>query len=589
MKKNIFLISCVISIIILILSNCPVEQPSTTTTYQKINRSNSFSGTSPEIFHINTNTYTELSYTLSNLNNNDVYYIFTNISTSSDKKNPVVYKNNNQIEENKSFSISKNRNIVSNSYIKDKEIVKEFNSNPEDFLNKHKSNSPIIEKRSNILPPHPRKATVGEQKTFFNLNYNGGWSIEYIPSTCRFSQNIKGKNLNIYVADDCWYIGGTKTYKVNDTMVAAMADKFLKADTTNDIYTLISGIYGSHWGLHNYPGFIPSSEEDNITILLYDIDNDNGNTTGGVVLGYFWAKDNYLNSELKKYTGLTEGGSNECTMFYIDACLFAKGDGLWDITDNYPIQMISTLAHELQHMIHFYQKVIKNNLSKSSDVWLDEMCSLMAEDFASEKIGFNGPRGIDYNDGTAGSPSNSNGRLPLYNNNNDDSVIVWLDGDDVLRSYSIVYSFGAYLARNFGGVKLFKNIVQNPYINYLAINNALSSLGYSETFSSCLQKWGAAVICSDQLTMSTGYSYNKGTWFTSTSDNTIDYNIGSINMFNYDPTPLIYENYQEVGYPYYSSLKKSSNRYYKRASGFSGTLKDLIRLEDTVRLTVVVK
>ncbi len=251
--------------------------------------------------------------------------------------------------------------------------------------------------------------------------------------------------------------------------------------------------------------------------------------------------------------------------------------------------MISTLAHELQHMIHFYQKVIKNNLSKSSDVWLDEMCSLMAEDFASEKIGFNGPRGIDYNDGTAGSPSNSNGRLPLYNNNNDDSVIVWLDGDDVLRSYSIVYSFGAYLARNFGGVKLFKNIVQNPYINYLAINSAFSSLGYSETFSSCLQKWGAAVICSDQLTMSTGYSYNKGTWFTSTSDNTIDYNIGSINMFNYDPTPLIYENYQEVGYPYYSSLKKSSNRYYKRASGFSGTLKDLIRLEDTVRLTVVVK
>lgn len=594
MKKNISLIATlVISTIILIISSCPIAEVPTTTviTYQKISRSNTFSGTSPQIFHIDTTTYTELSYTLSGLSNNSVYYIFTNISPSYDKNNPIVYKNNNMSDSlNTTFSMSQKRSVTSSFYIKDKEIIKEFNRNPKDFLNKHKTNNPIVDKRQSITILSPRKATLGELKNFYNLIYNGEWSIENILSTCRFTETIKGKTLNIYVANDCWYIGGTKTYKVDETMVQAMADRFLKTDTSDDIYTLVTGIYGSHWGPHTYNNvFIPSTEENNITILLYDIDNDNGNTAGGVVLGYFWAKDNYLNSELKKYTGLSQGGSNECTMFYIDACLFAKKDGItWEITDSDPANIISTLSHEAQHMIHFYQKVIKNKLSNSSDVWIDEMCSLMAEDFVAKKIGVNGPRGVAYDNGSAGSPNNTSGRLPLYNDYNDDSVVVWLLDQDVLRSYSIAYSFGAYLARNFNGVNLFKNIVQNPYINYQAITNAVNSLGYSETFGTLLQKWGASVICSNNTSMELKYSYNRGDWFDSTNDSGLIYEIGSINMFNYSPEPLLYDG-TSVGSPYYSSIKKASNRYYLRGSSISGTLKDIIKLDDTIRLTIVVK
>ncbi len=469
----------------------------------------------------------------------------------------------------------------------------EFNSDPKNFLEKNKAKtmvSDIISMNKSIFE-QPRKTVLGEQRGFYNLEYNNGWTLTTIPATCKFTATIKGKTLDIFVANDCWYVGGTKTYRVNESMINQLADKFLKTDTTDDIYTLLSNIYGSHWGPHTYTSqFIPAEKKDNITILLYDIDNDDGNTDGSFVVGFFWAKDNYLNSELKKYTGLPEGGSNELTMFYIDACLFAKGESLWEITDTYPSMVISTLSHELQHMIHFYQKVIKNSLSKSSDVWLDEMCSLMAEDFVASKIAIdNGPRGVSYSDPTAGVPPISEGRLPLYNESNDDSVVEWLSGSSVLRSYSIAYAFGAYLGRNFGGVQLFKRIVQNPYTNHQAITNALNSLGYSDTFSTVLQKWGVAVLCSDILTMSEGYSYNKGAWFNSTSDNGITYQIGSINMFNYSTQPFIYQDSGEIGYPYYTYIKKASNRYYQRAANFTGTFKDLIRIDDTVRLTVVVK
>lgn len=594
MIKNKFLIFFILSVFILSIFffSCPVEQEvvSTTILYKKVSKSNSFSGITPAFFYIDTNTYTDLSYTLSGLNNNEVYYIFTNISTYNSKNNPIVSTNQNIMNNNAIFRRESN---IFYSYKKDKYFIKEFNSNPEEFFKKHKSTKSVISDfgmNKNILEG-PRKATLGESRNFYNLVYNNSWQLTLISATCRYTNTIKDKTLDIFVADDCWYIGGSKTYLVNPAMIDEIVNKFLRSDTTDDIYTLVTNIYGSHWGNHSYTSkYIPPEKENNVTILLYDIDNDNGQTDGPFVAGFFWAKDNYLNSELIKYTGLTEGGSNELTMFYIDACLLAKKEGLtWEITDPYPNMIISTIVHELQHMIHFYQKVIKNNLTSSSEIWLDEMCSLMTEEFLSSKIGFEGPRGIAYNIADAGTPNNSSGRLPLYNEYNDDSVVEWLDGADVLRSYSMSYAFGAYLARNFGGVNLFKRIVQNPYTNYQAINNALSSLGYSDNFTSVLKKWGVSMLCSDILTMQEGYSYNKADWFDSTNDVGVNYRIGSINMFNYSPSPSLYEGYSEIGYPYYSVIKKASNRYYKRVSNFTGTFKDLIRIDDTVRLTVVVK
>ena len=81
--------------------------------------------------------------------------------------------------------------------------------------------------------------------------------------------------------------------------------------------------------------------------------------TEGGVAGYFYAKDNFKSSYYS--------GSNQRIMFYLDAVMFANGDGIdgtdWDVSDPSPGDIVSTLTHEFQHMIHFYQKQIKSELT----------------------------------------------------------------------------------------------------------------------------------------------------------------------------------------------------------------------------------
>ena len=156
---------------------------------------------------------------------------------------------------------------------------------------------------------------------------------------------------------------------------------------------------------------IPKNDE--ITILLTDIDEDNS-ANGGVV-GFFWSKDNFL--------ATTVAGSNERVMFYIDSVMFANGDNGWDIDDYWPKELISTLAHEFQHMINFYQKYIL--LDTDTDTWINEMLSESTEDLVATKIRHIGPRGVDYMDGSAGDPGNTLGRYPLFNANNTLSLTSW--------------------------------------------------------------------------------------------------------------------------------------------------------------------
>ncbi|MBN2546878.1 MAG: hypothetical protein JXB50_13845, partial [Spirochaetes bacterium] len=237
--------------------------------------------------------------------------------------------------------------------------------------------------------------------------------------------------------------------------------------------------------------------------------------------------------------------------------------------------------------------------SIGTQTWLNEMCSLVAEDLIADKLQVNGPRGITYSDPTAGSTNNESGRLPLYNAYNDDSVNYWQSGDEVLRSYAINYAFGAYLARNFGGANLFNKIVQCEYSDEQAINYALNDLGYTaENFTTALQKWGAANLLSDNLSPPAGYyKYNQGDiWFTSTKGS-ITYNLGSINLYNYkyidesytQTGPYIYI-FTPVGSPIYPYLFYSSNRYYRAGNNITGILSESIDLKNSnVKLTVVIK
>ena len=215
-------------------------------------------------------------------------------------------------------------------------------------------------------------------------------------------------------------------------------------------------------------------------------------------------------------------------MFYLDAEWLATAEGsTWEITDRRPSQAITTLAHEFQHLIHFYQKPVLQDTS--SETWLNEMSSEVAEDLVNDKIGVIGPRGVAHDDPTAGEPGIKRGRMPLFNLYNDLQVTRW-DGD--LANYSINYAMGAYLARTYGGAALFSAIVQSDQAGVDAVDAALQALGHDASFGQALADWGTAVVLSDNTDAPAPYRYNTGDWRYSRNGG-VEYRLGSINLFNY--------------------------------------------------------
>lgn len=550
-----------------------------------ITRSNVYSGSGSEVYLVDTNGNVHLTYTLSlGSYYRNVYFIFTNTTFADATQMPVVKNlkgddgNTSDDSESESVSVPETRAQVS---IAEQPIVQrgtpeitEFNHRPIVATEVDSSNTLL----RSLITPAPLKAdTVGQTGTFYDDNG------KVIHATCRKVVAKDGSGIpvtvNIWVADDCWQ-PCSKAKCVTSDMVDALTDKFIKSGTNNDIYEWTTNIFGPEWEqtAHNlYPNDL-INDNDEITILLFDISGDNS-SSGGVV-GFFYARDNFI----KKSTDPILQYSNERIMFYLDAVMFANGDGEWGISDQWPATIVSTLAHEFQHMIHFYQKTVLRASGDSTETWLDELCSLVTEDILAYYMQVDGPRGVLFSDPTAGAPGNTNPRLPEYNYYNDISLIDW---NNSTPNYAINYAFGAYLARNFGGAPFLRDIVQNSYTNYRAIEYALSRQGYTIDFATALRKWAAANLLSNSTTPPTGYyQYNSGTWFTSTLSGT-EYKLGSINLYNY--------RYNLQTGPYiYSTLPtgtqdKTSNIYYLAGSNQTGQLIYKIDLPKEIKLTVVVK
>ncbi len=519
----------------------------------------------------------------------DVYFIFTNLSTGTEAvSKPEVYSLSGPSEkaldggETDAAGIRPQRSEAPDAsgpiVIKDSADAADFMANPPALVPGGPAGDGASKSLIFPVPPEPQYSTVGETASFI---ISSMVSVEATLRGLVSSTAVSGgsRSLEIWVADDCWTSGGSKAKLVDGTMVDFLAGNFLAAGAENDIYDWVTAVYGAEWGSHGYSNLIAPT--DTVVILLYDIDNDNS-TSGGTV-GLYHPKDNYKTTSIST--------SNERIMFYLDAVLLATPDpitGTWDATDYWPEQMVSTLVHEFQHMVHFYQKTTLRASGTGTDTWLNEMASMATEDLLADKIFSDGPRGVAYNDYTAGAADNTSGRLPLYNYYNDISLIQWLSGDDVYESYSIAYAFGAYLARNFGGAELFREIVLNPYVDEQAVTAGLAEVGSSETFATVLRKWGAANLHSDNTTAEAGFVYNSGVAFTSAAGG-IDYTLGSINLYNYTyggRDGLYLYTASPVGT---WNPKPASNTYYRAGSGLTGSHSWTIECPAGVVLTVVTK
>ncbi len=286
-----------------------------------------------------------------------------------------------------------------------------------------------------------------------------------------------GRYCYIWVADANY----SNTSAANDddmitsAQAAALRDKFdgTPANSYKDgIYLNVSTIFGNEYG--GGPGGSGGRDGDqHISILVYDVDQDYVSTQTGGTLGYFWGKDYYSQADLG-YSS-TSPRTNYAEIFYVDA----------HFTDKYQNYVLSTLAHEYQHMIHFNVKSIAQGLSEPA--WLNEMCSMVGEDLVCRNIGLD--------PATYGAVS----RLPEFLYHYPESGVTdWLASPNTLKSYASAFAFGAYLARNYGGASLFQRILSNNQTGEAAVSAALSAEGYGDDFVAAFSHYGEALLFSDK-------------------------------------------------------------------------------------------
>ena len=406
--------------------------------------------------------------------------------------------------------------------VPEREWITEFNNNPPRSVKIGSG------KRASANAQLQRGVAEGDRFNFRDLDDDG--NLVSIPATARRVVTDGETTVALWVADRDWgpNCGGAVPC-VTREMADALAERFLRPGGGNDIHDWVTAIYGEPWGPHPYENLISPEAAGEIHILLFDIQGDGAPEPGECrIVGFYWGVHNYLRSPEYPFTRI----SAERLMFFMDSVFMALPEGpSWEVTDRGPSIVISTLAHEYQHMIHFYQKPILRDAG--SEAWLNEMASEVGEDLIADKLKVNGPRGVAYDDPTAGAPGNERGRLPYYNLFNDIQVTTW---GGKIANYAVNYALGAYLSRTYGGAELFSEIVRSDSAGVDAIEAALAAGGHEVTFGEVLADWGAATLLSDRTAVPSRYRYNPGTWSISHAGGE-EYRLGSIDLHNYRYEP----------------------------------------------------
>lgn len=278
-----------------------------------------------------------------------------------------------------------------------------------------------------------------------------------------------GKHCMVWVAtanDDSAGTGSSTDGKIGATQVDALVTMFDK------LYEPETSILGKPYG---------DAGSMLINILVFDIEGDYTAAQTDGVVGYFWAKDLFPDSffgttDLAKPASTTNLVSNKAEIFYLDA----------NFIDQYPYIAYSTLAHEFQHMIGYNRKNLQLNIWGNMPTWYDEMLSMVTEDMLAPVIGI---KITDKEHPVAA-------RIPYFNYYYRGTGLTYWAGDDsdAVYAYPFSYAFGAYLARNYGGAKLVKGMMDSSSAGLDSVSAALSSLGYSDDFNAAFLKFGEALV-----------------------------------------------------------------------------------------------
>ena len=333
------------------------------------------------------------------------------------------------------------------------------------------------EPMKSVTPITPTEG-VTEKALWVDVPASTAGAIELFVNSSKYTKRratlqAVGTNCYIWVLNDNFSDSTASGDKITQEEAKSLADKF---DT---IYEPIQEVFGTESNeIISTNGFYTISDTK-VNIVVYDIEDDYTPNQNSGTAGYFWPKDYYTATEKPSNRDDVLPLSNEGKYFYVDSGFLNK----------YPNMIYSTLAHEFQHMINFGQKTMKSmkTATKQSDIvssstWSNEMMSMVCEDMIQDYLD------IDLLD----SPIER--LLEFAQGYYLSGLTDWLPGNDVAYSYAGAYAFGAYLARNYGGTSLIKQIATNQYVDQQAITQALQAIGKNESFETVFKKYPQALV-----------------------------------------------------------------------------------------------
>lgn len=212
------------------------------------------------------------------------------------------------------------------------------------------------------------------------------------------------------------------------------------------IFPNITNILGTYEYTTTYENVISCPKKINIVIsdLFYDYSNTSETKSG--TYGYFWAGDMFEDYE------------NQDSIIHLDSFFISEN----------PESVYSTLAHEFNHMLNTINKSFVHK--KEFSTWYTEMLSALAdamfENYLSENL--------------KDDDSIISSRIPFFNTWYNLGFSTWrssttdyFPSGDVLISYGNVFAFGNFIAKNYGGFELIKEIAENKYVDEESIVQAV--------------------------------------------------------------------------------------------------------------------
>jgi hypothetical protein len=326
---------------------------------------------------------------------------------------------------------------------------------------------------------------VGDERLFWVYDGSGEGGVAHgiqIQTTAHLK--VVSEHCNIWV-EDTWFDNSSNSNedgKLTLNQINVLAEKFDK------LYEYETTIFGYEQG-----GGLPENDQNyggidgdiKIQILVQDINYDFPSLEG-ITAGYVDYND--MDTQEKIDAGANYK-TNLAEMFYLDALAI---DSISDLA-------ISILVHEFQHLIYSNEKRFQKGLDlDNADTWYNEILSMLASDLISPLIGI--------------TPENPNHpisyqipySLGLYR-----FGLYKMPWNDNKYSYETLYPFGAYLVRNFGGVDLLLEMVNNNYTGYESISAALNKLNPGMDFDKALSRYGEALIYSGNHIPDGAVSFDK--------------------------------------------------------------------------------